>query len=264
MEVIDYKVVSVFSEERTNGIIENFTVYNNVYNIEDHPPDHVLRVMVLKCSIPHSYYIVGSNNDKIHITENDGINPVTQYDVTLKHGNYNIIYLLNEISTQLQTLSTLTWTLNFDRITQKVTITTVETVTITFDFTLTENTAHELLGFTKGTFTVTNPTPLISDSVVRLTGIDHLYIRSNIANTNSIHANLKGNTKVLLGLPVDAKAGELITYHAYSDFDAKILYNTKSITAFTLQLTDKHGNIIDLNKQNYDIELLFQVVRIKK
>ena len=93
---------------------------------------------------------------------------------------------------------------------------------------------------------------------LNLTPVRNIYMRSpNISSFNTIGCN--GESSIIIKIPVNAAAGEMITSFITSSTDF-IPCNSLTLKTIEIQLHDVHGNTIPLHGSNWSFSILFDVM----
>lgn len=196
---------------------------------------------VKNAEFPHSFYNIDEYNNII------SINNVLY---TLTKGNYNV----NNFITSLKLLLGGNYSITYNNITYKLTITN----SISFTINYAKTTMSKFLGIsaTSDTLSVLNNGlyTITSQYVVNFLPIQKIYLRTNISFEN--FNNYDKSSDVLISIQNNAKdlAG-VILYN--NDTNLKFLVNEKDISNFTLRITDEKNQEIDFN--NCDFTVSFQV-----
>jgi len=190
---------------------------------------------------PASFYLIDEYNNVISINN---------ISYTLTKGNYNI----NNFITSLKLLLGGSYSITYNNITFKLTITNSTSFTINYSKTTMSkflgisSTSDTLSVLNNGLYTITSP------YVVNFLPIQKIYLRTNISFEN--FNNYDKSSDVLITVQNNAKdlAG-VILYN--NDTNLKFLINEKDISNFTLRITDFKNIEIDFN--NCDWNISFQV-----
>ena len=224
------------------------------------PSNYSYLASIVDAQIPYSFYAISEarKNNKLFF---DYIFPGVEetheyYTVTLQDGNYNIYEILDEIVKQLPVGYI---TASYDERTNKVTLST----TIADGMSLGIQ-GHTLLEDALG-FTVEDDlgTRYIhqASSVVNLTGINSIYVRTNLA-TGNLDSRNSGASNILAKIPI------LAIPHSYISFENPTGHKTrlrdKHITIIEIHLEDENGNQIDFNDQSWQMTLQFDVYKPQK
>ena len=218
----------------------NYFIPNFVSNSDD---DNIITVYlsVKNAEFPSSFYLINEYNNVISINN-------TLY--TLTQGNYNI----NNFITSLSSLLGNSYSISYNSITYKITISSSTNFTINY----LNTTMSRFLGIssTSNTTSILNGSlySITSAYVVNFLPIQKLHLRTNIQfdsynnydKSNDILISIQNNSFIL---------GGNILYN--NDTNLKYLVYEKDISNFNLRITDDFNREINLN--NCDFYLTFQV-----
>jgi len=226
--------------------------------------DELFKVILQSAQIPYTFSNTNNTNNFIDWKENG----LLKTPIQIQSGNYNILELVTEIQTQLNANTSFTstnYTLTYDQIENKVSISSLSTESTDFLFNSGANVSKSIakqIGYTNDNdITITNIQSTISDSFVDLIRIHSLFIRSNLSSNNTLDSESLTNTDILVNIPITSNPLEIINYQYYEGMSYNLIEEDK-ITEITIQLTDQNGNIIDLGKK-IDFELLLNIQVIK-
>ena len=224
----------------TSNSIIDYYLPNFVNNQDD---DEILcaYLSIKNAEFPASFYLINDNNNTI------SINNVVY---TLIKGNYNVKTFI----TSLKTLLGVNYTITYDSITLKMTISS----STNFTLNISKTTMTKFLGIFSSsdiTSVLNNGVYFItSNYVVNFLPIQRINLRTNISFEN--FDNYDKSNDLLLSIQNNANiiAGNIL----YSnDTNLKNLLNEKDISNFTLRITDEEDNTIDFNNCNWNIS--FQI-----
>lgn len=263
MEVIQSKRLYINSKDRTNGSSSNFSIVeSNFLDIGDNP-DKFIKVSVLKTVIPYSFYsVVGGRNNELRVIESDddGITNLVDKTIIFPEGNYNIIQLKSKFLELLT--GGFTYTFSFDVVSHKIVFSIAEaSKQVIFIFSETNNMSG-IFGFEEVDYMFN--TTITSPNVVRLSGEDSVFVKSNLVNDGSIDHSTGKNSNTLVAIPIRVPHYNLIVYEKDEKDIDDVLITNRNISDFHLFLTDQNFNHISLNGLDWEIVLLFEVVLKKK
>ena len=226
--------------------------------------DELFKVILQSAQIPYTFSNTNNTNNFIDWKENG----LLKTPIQIQSGNYNILELVTEIQTQLNANTSFTstnYTLTYDQIENKVSISSLSTESTDFLFNSGANVSKSIakqIGYTNDNdITITNIQSTISDSFVDLIRIHSLFIRSNLSSNNTLDSESLTNTDILVNIPITSNPLEIINYQYYEGMSYNLIEEDK-ITEIAIKLTDQNGNIIDLGKK-IDFELLLNIQVIK-
>ena len=196
-------------------------------------PNIEMLLSVVSASIPMSFYVVNSTNNKLVYNTNQ--------THIIPSGNYNATELKNELET-ISIFSSVTYCSKFN----KLTFTGVSSFTI-------EETSSclKLLGLTKKQQTSSGNT-LVGDSVVNLAGISGLYLHTNLLN-NNLDSRTGMFSNIIARIPVDTAPNGILQYASQNEF--KTVINDTVIDVLRIQIEDDEQNLVQLNEQEWAITL---------
>lgn len=197
------------------------------------PPGQRFQLALVSAEIPFSFYSTNESNNYMR---------VNGQTITVQPGNYSVKQLLAKLREMLGIET------SYDLVYNKCTLTFPTTVVLE-DPDSTGNSLLKSLGFQNGYYTGTTFT---SDSVVNLLGISAIYIRSNFATLN-IDSRSRSSSSVLSKIPANSTSAGIISFIDRSGFKST-LYDS-FISSIAIDLTNEHGENIDLNKQPFQLTI---------
>lgn len=244
MFYIKKQIFYINSRNRISGTDSKFYYYLNIDLNEDFD-----RVVLLKASIPKSYYLISSNHNTFILDENG-----TQVDIILPEGNYNRISLKNVLQTCLNNASPNNWTYD-----------------ITYDNALKENdrgkyiftvsgnvsqpkfifgdSLYEVLGFDKNSTNEFQNDQLISTNVINLTRENTIFIHSDICQNDT-------SDNVLQEIFTSDTADYGYIFFSNINVESYAKKFVPGSNTFYFYLTDEDGNLIDLNGLNINLTIM--------
>lgn len=178
---------------------------------------------VESCSIPLSYYLVNSSNNKLKI--NDII-------YTVEEGNYSaisIIELLNELQPFI--------VFEFNKSLSKMKLLTDDAVVINFI----ENNIYNLIGIIPTTFIGS----LLAPHTVNLIYTTGIYVAlNNISNTNIDTATANQSSSVLLRLPINQPTNTYLQF--FNNLGFKSIISTTVLNQIDISLLDDRREYLEL------------------
>lgn len=231
------------------------------------PPEYLLFASLQQASIPNSFYNVNSTNNAINVTESIQGGATIERSLYLPEGNYAAENGTLPLTTALQDMlnhgGNVTYHVTFSNTTGRLKITTsTVNATVLFQFGSTPNTCRLALGFSESDHVLTTTSALMSDRVCDLTGGNHdIVVRSSL-QTHAVLTSHGEETNALFHIPITAKNFEMITFKD-TDSDFRCLLSHRRIFAFTIQLTNPSGTLLDFNGADWSICIQFTYVRIR-
>jgi hypothetical protein len=144
-----------------------------------------MRISLVNCQIPCSYYVINSNNNKIYINGSLYTFPV---------GNYNV----NTFITAWSSVVGSSWTLSFN------TLTNILTFSNTSAFTINEasNSLYPVLGFVTGNSYSSSGNSLTAPYCINFSGLSRIFICSPNLSISNVSWNNLAFSKTLGSAPV--------------------------------------------------------------
>lgn len=196
---------------------------------------------ILKCEIPASFYLINDHNNTLAIQTNTGI---TTY--VLEKGNYNI----NTFMTALKTLLGSNYTLSYNSITNKLTITYISNFTILAE----QTTMERFLGITDEENTTSVNNSITSIYVCNFLQQQRLHLRSNELSLDTYNAYDK-STDCFLSLQNTSSNLGVIFYN--NDYNFRYLLEIEQLDTLTIRITDDKNREMDF--QNVDWFMSLQI-----
>ena len=234
----------------TSNSIIDFYLPDFVNNQDD---DEIMcaYLSIKNVEFPASFYLINDNNNTI------SINNVVY---TLIKGNYNVKTFI----TSLKTLLGETYTITYNSITLKITITS----STSFTLNISKTTMTKFLGIFSSsdiTSVLNNGVYFItSNYVVNFLPIQRINLRTNISFENFYNRDKSNDLLLSIQNNANIIAGNIL-YN--NDTSLKYLLNEKDISNFTLRITDEEDNTIDFNNCNwnisFEIDYIYRSIPIK-
>jgi len=184
-------------------------------------------------------------NDNLTIEEEKTGDVYTVQLASDGNTTYNIDELINEIETQLNNFSSLTYTVTFDNTKYFIDISTSENIKLLSN---TQNCYNELGLTVTGNFV----NSITSDKAVNISGINYIDVTCEL-NNNNIHTKRVSN--VIARIPVYGSFGSIIHY---SDKSVNHFTINKDLRRLELGLLDDRGNALQLDS-NTSISFVFKL-----
>lgn len=197
---------------------------NNVYLMVDH------------CEVPNSFYIVNYTNN---------ILVVDNISYTIPVGNYNV----NSLITVLLSLLPTGFTITYSSITNKYTFNYTSSFTINSNI----STINKVIGLGVDDLTgLSVELPYL----VNFLPIPRLSFHSTFLNTNN-YSSSDGASDVFLCL--QNNVGQLSTINYTNQTQTQYLVQEKSISEFTIMVTDDFGALINFNNIDWYMTFLLKI-----
>ena len=217
------------------------------------------KIVITNIIIPHSFYNVNYNNNRIIVNDELYLIPVGCYTVQ------DLMEYLIELFTKLLPVEIIvrpddvktSFTYNKKTLKTELGIKRFNEI-IGADFnTYADNlyeikfdTCYELFGFRKGDeYNFGENGILVSPNVCNIVSIPAVYLRSNALHTHFIYNN--SITSILFRMPVNKQFGE---YLIHVDYTTDIYLTVQNLTHLDIRLTDYANNDIDLNGLDFKVE----------
>jgi hypothetical protein len=204
-----------------------------------------MRVSVVNCQIPISYYLINSTNNKFNITVN-GI--TTSY--YFKVGNYNVNSFITEWTNSIGA----GWTLTYSNISNKITFGYTQNFTFSDDI----NSLFGIIGFKKGTSYSSSSNLLICPYVVNFSGITRLNIKSNCFTLNNVDSYNKTINRTIACIPVSSIINGISYYNNFTNY--KNIFKNHEISTINIEIYDDFKNLIDFNNIDWTMTLQIDVI----
>jgi len=231
--------------------------------------DELFKVILQSAQIPYTFYNTNENNNYIDWEENGVLKTPLQIAV----GNYNILELINEIKTDMNTNSSFgasTYDITYSGITNKITFTSTNANDTKLLFKTGVNTLKSIakqIGYTlDNDITFNSGSNTSSNSVVNLLSIHSLFIRSNVLSSLNILSSYSvnggiTNTDILTSIPITADPLSMIYYQYYEGMDFSIVED-ETISYMDFKMTDQNANLINLQPQiNWEMVISIQIIK---
>lgn len=221
-----------------------------------HNVDMIASVQSFTC--PMSFYIINATNNFLvwNTQSNSG-------SVTIPFGNYTITELVDFLKTQLTFLNSITYDKKTSKILfQKTTYSAGEN-SKTFIF-ANASTCFTLLGLNSSYNATSSGNDLqhslLSENVVDLSGINSIYIHSNLL-TYSLDSRSGGLSNILCRVPIDTDRNGLLHFNPQESY--KTILRNKVIDYISIKLEDDEERSIDFNGLDWAITLQIDYRYIK-
>ena len=208
-----------------------------------------IHIQLNSCEIPHSFYNFSSNLNNINLFLDSSASLV------LTEQHYDVYELIAFI-----TSASFPYSATFNTQTNKITLTNTDTTSHVINFS--ESSSQKLatsLGFNNEDVTVASGASITSDNSINLNTIHSIFVHTNLPVSNVI-TTTQGNLRTIINkIPVKTKFGEVINYNPYENGIFSVVVNKNEINSLELSLRDQNDILIDLNKCNFEISLLFEI-----
>lgn len=239
---LQHKEVSLTTHKKDIGSDNSYTFFINP------PIKHIKKFRFSECEFAWSHHVINDINNKINFKEGGGGTLVA----TIVNGNYTRTGMAAAVKVALEAAGALTYTVTISKNTYFITIApTTSTVQILASGT---NSCHKTIGFQVDS---ADSASVTSDSVVVLSGLNHVNLHSNVAlirDHGSFYNNGKTSHDVLQRIPVPVNSGGIILYNAtdqpFSDAHGEI-------SEVSIRLGDPDNNTINLNGADISFKLEF-------
>lgn len=237
-------IVAINSKDRYNGTSSDFN-----YQLIQFGKSKVVSYRVNKVSIPYSYYNTRAQTFRISV---DG----GAYSIiNLPAGSYTQITLINQLLALINPTIAFPLTISFDSNTNKYIMSIASPHTFALDFAFTTVPANYNVGNQMGFGLVANTQLQIhtSDFPANLNATVNLYIFSNSLSTFVNGYFQKNRSSIIQTIPIQVNSFSYIVWENLQP--TNFMFDDKSVNGLDLQILDDFGNIVDLNNQNWTLEL---------
>ena len=251
-----HAIIEIDSALRTSGDIGNFEVILNHPVTLNRDRQYFMRIENIK--LPTSFYNINSNYNTLKITEDPSGTP-DAISVSVPEGNYNESELRSTLVALLNTatLNGNTYTITYDSITGKATITT-DVTDFEVDSITNGSTLNKGLGFGDATYTST-ALSLVSVNHVSLNFLRYVNIKSDLGSNN--HYSQQNLEDIGVQLPITEGRSTIQFYDNHNGYKAK-LENRHNIKHIRFVLIDNNKNVVDLNGVDWSAEVVLYEFRI--
>jgi hypothetical protein len=231
------RVISIRSRDRINGSssISDFKVtIERISNVRN--------VKIQNVIIPLSYYNINSLNNSI--TFNDGV----LRTATLTLGSYTANQLATMIQTAMNAISTLVFTITYNSITQKFTISSTSNFSLIF--TIQTSLLPVMLGFNYTTYSGAS-----TYTSVNVASVNKIYSQLNICSGRlSLHNQQVSSSSTFFGNLICVinnsiyKPGEYL-YYSNDDNSQNVMFSNEasSLDNIDIRIYDGDNNLIEFN-----------------
>ena len=242
----DSRIIVLNSSDaiKLNGTYNSSIIFPMNGLLRDDP--HIIQshIQLIASQIPHSFYIINSNNNTLYYT-------VTKvFNIIIPEGNYNAFNLISTM-TSLFLANGHSIIPSISRINGKITYTS------TSNFTFNSNSSIlKILGFLTGSNTSSINNVLVSPFPLNLLGTKRITISSqNLATVALNTLNSKTQTQSILAtVYINEPVFGLVTHSNTTNVNH--LLKVKNIDSIDLQMTDEDGNLLNFNNQEFTMKLL--------
>lgn len=265
-QIINTYNLFINSDKRTTGTSSDFKI-SLFKNIVLTNPNNFFTVRVGSCEIPYTFSLITSSNNTI--TFSATYNTVSySSQITITTGNYNILTLLEEISTklkaQLYSLYGVNFTFSFtyDRTNGKCTFTITGTTSFDLSITINNNSPVFMtcIGFSSA-FTITYTTPLIFTSATSTQNVNvsqntAIYVRSETFTQTTNSENIVETSNVsdiLAKVQIATQPQSYILWTNPSDLEVNV--SNRVIDIIGLYLGTSTAYTLDLGNLNWSCRL---------
>lgn len=199
-----------------------------------------MKMRISSFVFPISFYLIDGNNDSLVIDD-------TAY--TLTHGNYTA----KNLATHILTLIPSNYTMTYDSITNKFTITNSSA-----DFTINStSTCLTLLGFTEDEDHTSTSSSITSDNVVNLSGqYNVVYVDIKNLLTNNISSATGRRTSIVSAIPVSVNYGAVMYFE--DSVGSYMGLQEDSISYLHVRiLAEDMSSLVDFQGQDWNMTIEF-------
>jgi len=250
-----HAILEIDSNLRTSGEIENYEIILNHPIYLNANRQYFIRLENIK--IPTSFYNFTSINNVFKIIEDPAGTP-DPISVTVPPGNYTESELRSTTAALLTTasLNSNTYTITFDSITGKMTITT-DTTEFLVDSISNGSTINKAFGFNDAQ-NISTSKILVSVNHISLNFIRYLKISSDLGSNNHYSKNFL--EPIGVQIPITEGRSTVQFYDNQTGYKAR-MENTHSIKSIRFKIVDQDRNLISLNGINWSCEFVIYEFR---
>jgi len=222
------------SKDRILGDHNSFTV--KLIN----PIQNVTAIRLLEAHIPNTIYNITSSNDEIIFNEGGG-----DLTVTLDPGAYDVYTLISEIESEMNTVGSNTYTVQYSTVTCKIRITSSS------NFTILGGTMLHILGF--------EPDPIgtlikVGTNCIRLHTPKHYLIKITEL-TQSTCRSTSSNISANFILSSKSNSQEIDVHYANSNYNIVMNDSIGVIANLNVSIYDEDGTLLQLNGSDWTMLL---------
>ena len=197
---------------------------------------------LIEAQIPHSFYTINSNNNKLFYTVSAVI-----YSITIGEGSYNAFNITAMTALFLANGHTITPVIS--RITGKITYTAL----FNFTFNTVNSTILKVLGFLPTINATSVANVLVSPFPLNLLGTKRLTLLSSQLSTTALNSKDSQTQSILGTVFINEPMYGLICHP--NTTNVKHLLKTKNINKIDILIHDEDGFPINFNNQEWTIKL---------
>jgi len=212
-----------------------------------------MRLSVVNCQIPVSWYQINSSNNKINITIYS--NPVITTSYYLTPGNYNSNSFIAQWAIDVGTY----FTISFNKNTNCYQFSNLIS---SFSFSDDINSLFPVIGLLKGTVygssTISNNFIMKCLYPVNFGGLTKLHINSNTFTMHNLDSHNKSTNRTIACIPINAMQNSIIFYNNITNYHN--IFKSWIISSIDISIVDINKNYIDFQNQNWAITLQIDIV----
>jgi hypothetical protein len=201
--------------------------------------------------MPNLVYPINKNNKFIYFYEN--LNTGVLKTATLTEGTYTSTTLATEIQTRMNAIAANVYTVTFNSVSSKLTISTTLPNTIAFSWSAATNNAAKVMGFptTDSTFQSVK----VSSYPVRLDGSLYIDIITNF-RANVISSD--GRSSIMARIPLSVSYGSILFWENPSLRDTAFYAYSDDFNSLNVRLVDDTGNLLPI-PDNCEFSMTFKI-----
>ena len=209
-----------------------------------------IHISLSSAEIPNTIYQFNSNLDNLNLYL-DGSS-----SFVLTPGNYDVFEMI-----ALITASSFPYSATFDENTNKITLTNTDATSHVINFGDAESKGlAKALGFERVNETVGAGGNTTSDGSINFSVVHSIFLYSDLALSNVITSEAKGNYESILDkIPILVAPFDIIHYDPYQTAPFSSVLEAQQITKISISLRDQNGRLIQLNDARYEISLLIEI-----
>ena len=198
-----------------------------------------MQCSVLNFSCPNSLYIINNNNNTLIINN---------FPYTFTNGNYNALTFMTTFN------NTITgYNLTLNSITNKFTVANINSTNFTI-----QGNIIPIIGGTTGTTYSSSLYSFTFPYQCNFNGLNSLNIYFSNINTKNIESYTKSNSSLIQSVLIDPNSSQ-IKFNKMNDY--YITVNENVIDFIQIDIKDDVENYIDFNNQNWNLTLIFYIIK---
>jgi len=241
---------------RSKDVTQLTTDYNTDFTFNLQAPisrinaNQDIHISLSSAEIPNTIYQFNSNLSNLNLYV-DGSS-----SFVLVAGNYDVFEMI-----ALITASSFPYSATFDENTNKITLTNTDATSHVINFGDDESKGlAKALGFDRVNTAVWAAGYTTSDGSINFSVVHSIFLYSDLALSNVITSEAKGNYESILDkVPILVAPFDIIHYNPYQTAPFSSVLEAQQITKISISLRDQNGRLIQLNDARYELSLLIEI-----